>query len=109
MRRRPGSRPPHTLPLLLALGQPADIVPTAGRYAHGLIAGVFPFYAFIVLRQSLQAMLEQLGVNVRDAAMPTANTAAVMVTANLPPFVTAGSRIGLADTVYLDFELLGRP
>ena len=44
-------------------------------------------------RQSLQAMLERLGVNVRDANMRTANTAAVMVTANLPPFATAGSRI----------------
>jgi MATE family multidrug resistance protein len=43
-------------PVLGALGQPPDIVPTAGRYAHGLIAGVFPFYGFIVLRQSLQAM-----------------------------------------------------
>jgi MATE family multidrug resistance protein len=43
-------------PVLLALGQPTDIVPTAGRYALGLIAGVFPFYGFIVLRQSLQAM-----------------------------------------------------
>lgn len=42
--------------VLLALGQPADIVPTASRYAHGLIAGVCPFYGFIVLRQSLQAM-----------------------------------------------------
>ncbi|MEQ1858272.1 MAG: MATE family efflux transporter, partial [Longimicrobiales bacterium] len=43
-------------PLLVALGQPADIVPTANGYAHGLIAGVFPFYGFIVLRQCLQAM-----------------------------------------------------
>jgi MATE family multidrug resistance protein len=36
--------------------QPAEVVPIAAGYAHGLIAGVFPFYAFIVLRQSLQAM-----------------------------------------------------
>jgi MATE family multidrug resistance protein len=41
---------------LSALGQPADIVPTAGAYARGLIVGVFPFYGFIVLRQCLQAM-----------------------------------------------------
>lgn len=44
-------------------------------------------------KQSLQAMLERLGVNVRDANMRTANAAAVMVTAHLPPFATAGSRI----------------
>src|SRR5688572_6009414 len=43
-------------PFFRAVGQPDEIVPTAGRYAHGLIAGVFPFYGFIVLRQSLQAM-----------------------------------------------------
>lgn len=44
-------------------------------------------------KQSLQAMLERLGVNVRDANMRTANAAAVMVTASLPPFATTGSRI----------------
>jgi len=32
------------------------VVPVAGRYARALIPGVLPFYAFIVLRQSLQAM-----------------------------------------------------
>ena len=44
-------------------------------------------------RQSLQAMLERLGVNTRGENMRTANVAAVMVTANLPPFATQGSRI----------------
>ncbi|MGE0160789.1 MAG: MATE family efflux transporter [Gemmatimonadales bacterium] len=43
-------------PFLRAVGQPAEIVPIAGGYAHGLIAGVFPFYGFVVLRQALQAM-----------------------------------------------------
>jgi MATE family multidrug resistance protein len=43
-------------PALAALGQPPEVVPTAARYAHGLIAGVPPFYGFVVLRQSLQAM-----------------------------------------------------
>jgi len=36
--------------------QPADVVPVADAYAEGLILGIFPFYAFTVLRQSLQAM-----------------------------------------------------
>ncbi|MHB1110004.1 MAG: flagellar basal body P-ring protein FlgI [Devosia sp.] len=44
-------------------------------------------------RQSLQAMLERLGVNTRGENMRTANVAAVMVTANLPPFATQGSRL----------------
>jgi flagellar P-ring protein precursor FlgI len=44
-------------------------------------------------RQSLQAMLERLGVNTSDGNLNTRNVAAVMVTANLPPFATQGSRI----------------
>lgn len=44
-------------------------------------------------RQSLQAMLERLGVNTRGATMRTQNLAAVMVTASLPPFGTQGNRI----------------
>jgi flagellar P-ring protein precursor FlgI len=44
-------------------------------------------------RQSIPAMLERMGVNVRGVAMRTGNVAAVMVTANLPPFATQGTRI----------------
>ncbi len=46
-------------------------------------------------RQSLQAMLERLGVNTRGIDLRTANVAAVMVTANLPPFATQGTRIDI--------------
>jgi flagellar P-ring protein FlgI len=44
-------------------------------------------------KQSLQAMLERLGVNTRGESMRTGNVAAVMVTANLPAFSTQGSRL----------------
>ncbi len=44
-------------------------------------------------RQSLEAMLERLGVNTRDANLNTKNVAAVMVTARLPAFSAAGSPI----------------
>lgn len=44
-------------------------------------------------KQSLQAMLERLGVNIRGANIRTGNVAAVMVTANLPAFSTQGTRI----------------
>jgi flagellar P-ring protein precursor FlgI len=44
-------------------------------------------------KQSLQAMLERLGVNTRGATMRTQNLAAVMVTASLPPFSAQGTRI----------------
>jgi flagellar P-ring protein precursor FlgI len=44
-------------------------------------------------KQSLQAMLERLGVNTIGENMRTGNVAAVMVTANLPAFSTQGSRL----------------
>jgi flagellar P-ring protein FlgI len=44
-------------------------------------------------KQSIQAMLERMGVNIRGAQIRTGNVAAVMVTANLPPFATQGTRI----------------
>ncbi|MGL4494475.1 MAG: flagellar basal body P-ring protein FlgI [Beijerinckiaceae bacterium] len=44
-------------------------------------------------KQSATAMLERLGINTRGANMRTANMAAVIVTANLPPFSTQGTRI----------------
>jgi flagellar P-ring protein precursor FlgI len=49
-------------------------------------------------RQSLIGVLERLGVNTRDqeTRLDTRNIAAVMVTANLPAFARAGSRIDIA-------------
>src|SRR5829696_2615194 len=44
-------------------------------------------------KQSLQAMLERLGVNTRGTTLRTANVAAVMVTANLPAFSRQGTRL----------------
>ena len=43
--------------------------------------------------QSLQSMLDQMGVNIRNVNPRTRNIAAVLVTADLPPFAGAGSRI----------------
>ena len=42
--------------VLTALRQPPEAIPDAALYVRVAIPGVFPFYAFIVLRQSLQAM-----------------------------------------------------
>ena len=44
-------------------------------------------------QQSLVGMLERLGVNTRGTTLKTANVAAVMVTASLPPFAAQGTRI----------------
>jgi flagellar P-ring protein precursor FlgI len=57
-------------------------------------------------RQSLQAMLERLGVNTRGENMRTANVAAVMVTANLPAFSTQGSRIDVSVAALGDADSL---
>ncbi|MFC5069761.1 flagellar basal body P-ring protein FlgI [Flaviflagellibacter deserti] len=46
--------------------------------------------------QSLQSMLERLGVNVREANLRTRNVAAVIVTAELPAFAGTGSRIDVS-------------
>jgi len=43
-------------PMLTLARQPAEVVPVADAYAHGLIPGIVPFYAFVVFRQTLQAM-----------------------------------------------------
>jgi flagellar P-ring protein FlgI len=45
--------------------------------------------------QSLQSMLDKMGVNVRGIALRSRNVAAVIVTADLPAFSNRGSRIAL--------------
>ncbi len=57
-------------------------------------------------RQSLQAMLERLGVNIRGSTLRTGNVAAVMVTANLPAFATQGSRIDVTVSALGDSKSL---
>ena len=46
--------------------------------------------------QSMRAMLENLGISTRGGQSRTRNVAAVIVTANLPPFVTPGARIDIS-------------
>lgn len=43
--------------------------------------------------ETMQAMLERMGVNIRGTIMRTQNVAAVSVTATMPPFARAGSKI----------------
>ena len=44
-------------------------------------------------RQSLEGMMERQGVNIRGSNLNTKNVAAVMITADLPPFATPGSKL----------------
>lgn len=46
--------------------------------------------------QALEAMLDHLGINIGSASIRVRNVAAVMVTAELPPFVGFGSRIDVS-------------
>ena len=57
-------------------------------------------------KQSLTAMLERLGVNIRGANIRTGNVAAVMVTANLPAFGTQGTRIDVTVSALGDAKSL---
>jgi len=61
-------------------------------------------------KQSLTAMLERLGVNIRGAQaqqqLRTGNVAAVMVTANLPAFATQGTRIDITVSALGDAKSL---
>jgi flagellar P-ring protein FlgI len=57
-------------------------------------------------KQSLESMLERLGVNTRGAKLKTNNVAAVMVTANLPGFATHGSRIDVSVSAMGDADSL---
>ena len=56
--------------------------------------------------QSLIAMLERLGVNVKGQNLNTGNVAAVMVTATLPPFANQGSRLDVSVSTMGDAESL---
>jgi flagellar P-ring protein precursor FlgI len=59
-------------------------------------------------KQTLTAMLERLGVNVRDAVstLNTKNVAAVMVTADLPAFAAAGSKLDVTVSAMGDAKSL---
>ena len=43
-------------PVLRALRQPEEVVPIAAAYTGTLIVGMLPFYGFVLVRQTLQAM-----------------------------------------------------
>ena len=57
-------------------------------------------------QQSLNTILERLGVNTRGTTMQTKDVAAVMVTANLPPFAAQGTRIDVSVSALGDAKSL---
>jgi flagellar P-ring protein precursor FlgI len=77
---------------------------------YGLVVGLNKTGDFLnnipFTKQSLQAMLERLGVNIRGLTVNTGNVAAVMVTANLPPFGTQGTPIDVTVSALGDAKSL---
>jgi flagellar P-ring protein precursor FlgI len=57
-------------------------------------------------RQSLEGMTERLGVNIRGTNANSKNLAAIMVTAELPPFATPGARIDVSVSSLCDARSL---
>jgi flagellar P-ring protein precursor FlgI len=57
-------------------------------------------------KQSLEGMLERLGVNVRDQNINTKNAAVVIVTAQLPAFAATGSRLDVTVSAMGDAKSL---
>lgn len=49
----------------------------------------------VFTEQTLQSMLDRMGVNVRGMVLRTRNVAAVIVTADLPPSIGRGSRVDI--------------
>jgi len=99
----------------LALSRVKDLVAVEGicdnmLIGYGLVVGLngsgdsmknAPF-----TQQSIQTMLERLGVNTRGSTMQTKNTAAVMVTASLPAFSATGTRIDVSVSAMGDAKSL---
>jgi flagellar P-ring protein precursor FlgI len=57
-------------------------------------------------QQSIQTMLERLGVNIRGARVNTKNTAAVMVTASLSAFAAQGTHVDVSVSALGDAKSL---
>src|SRR5262245_43798704 len=86
--------------LLQLLHQPHEIVPDAARYLRISIVGTLPFLAFVVLRQSLQAMhrVAPIVVTIIVANLSNAGLNWVFVYGHLgsPALGVAGSAIATA-------------
>jgi MATE family multidrug resistance protein len=95
--------------LLTLLAQPPEVVPVAAGYARAAIPGVFPFLAFVVLRQTLQAMGRLapivLTIVLANLANLLFNWALIFGHMGLPPLGAVGS--GWASSVSRWLMLLG--
>ncbi len=59
-----------------------------------------------MLKQSMESMMERMGVNIRDGDLNSKNAAAVMVTADLPAFAAPGARLDVTVSAMGDAKSL---
>jgi MATE family multidrug resistance protein len=97
-------------PVLRALHQPAEIIPATAAYVRISIVGVAPYFAFVVLRQSLQALhrVAPIVVTVVVANLVNAFFNWVFVYGHLgsPPMGVAGSAVATSIGRWMMFVLL---
>ena len=60
-------------PVLVLMAQPPEVVPLASGYVYRILPGLFPFFAFVALRQTLQAHHETRAVLVSIVVANLAN------------------------------------
>jgi len=96
--------------VLTALHQPAEVVPVAARYVWVCTPGVLPFLAFVVLRQSLQAMhrTAPIVVTILTANLANAGLNWVLIFGRLgfPPLGAVGAACATSISRWLMLGLL---
>lgn len=77
---------------------------------YGLVVGLNQtgdtLSSSVFTKQSLVGMLERMGINANSTSLSTKNTAAVIVSATLPPFARPGSRIDIVVSALGDAKSL---
>lgn len=77
---------------------------------YGLVVGLNQtgdtLSSSVFTKQSLVGMLERMGINANSNSLSTKNTAAVIVSATLPPFARPGSRIDIVVSALGDAKSL---
>ena len=93
------------------LRQPVDVTPIAATFSRISIAGVVPFYLFVALRQSLQAMAQVRAVVIAIVVSNFVNFALdwtlIYGHFGFPALGTQGSAIATAVSRWVMFGLLG--
>ena len=107
--------PPAATPAHAATARIKDIADFEGvrsnmLVGYGLVVGLNgtgdSLRNSLFTQESLVAMLERLGVATRGGTLNTKNVAAVMVTANLPPFARQGGRVDVSVSALGDAKSL---